>query len=74
MPRTLENESPDTVHEELVATEAALLADPDAADLAAPIAKIDAWETVSHTMRKAFRKETGTKAVATVRDAESTTQ
>ncbi|MEO7327772.1 MAG: hypothetical protein ABI193_04295 [Minicystis sp.] len=71
MSRTLENEAPDTIFEELVATEAALLADPDAADLAPPIsAKIEEWETTTYKMRNVSRAETASKAVAVLRDAE----
>lgn len=69
-PRTLQGDTPEDVLDDLLFTEGALEADPDAADLVPVIAgQIEQWESSTRVLRAALRKEIKAEALANVRDA-----
>lgn len=72
MPRALDGDRPDDVFEDLVSTEAALGADPDAKDFVPRVAELieGGWEVATRAMRDSLRTEAAARAIAAVRDAE----
>lgn len=70
-PRMLRDDPAEDVLSDLLFTESALAADPDAADFAPVITPhIDGWEVVTRALRAATRIEIKTEALAALRDAD----